>query len=59
MTKESNPRQAIVERVRKNLRQDPRVRLVHEIAATMRPDRLPEPATRMKTTNRAESSKGK
>jgi hypothetical protein len=56
-TRKSDPRQAIAEQVRKNLRFDPRAQLVRELASAMRPDR--EPATKKKTSNRAESSKGK
>jgi hypothetical protein len=51
-TRKSDPRQAIAERVQRNLRLDPRALVVREMAAAMRP-------SKPKTTNRAESSKGK
>jgi hypothetical protein len=53
--RKSDPRQAIAAQVQKNLRYDPRVALVREIASAMRPDRLPEPATKKKTSNGAKN----
>jgi hypothetical protein len=51
-TRNHNPRQAIAARVRKNLRFDPRAKLVREVALAMKPS---------KATNiyRAKRSKGK
>jgi hypothetical protein len=57
--RKSDPRPAIAAQIQDSVRRDPRAQLVHKIAAAMRPDRLPEPATKKKTSNRAESSKGK